>query len=114
MSSTLHPDILSMVNAPVGDPGVSLRIMGSVGPSISSSAAREALAGALLAAAAHTADSDSETLVILVRLVESTLAAGIHEFNDQSQSLSAWRTDEQLMHEPAMAALLQVRSSSTL
>lgn len=80
-----------------------------MGPSISSPAAREALAEALLAAAANTADSDSETLAILIRLVESTLAAGMPEYNDQSQSLSAWRTDEQLIHEPAMAALLQVR-----
>jgi len=103
------PDSKACHDSLTGDPGVSLRIVGKVGPSISSPAAREALAEALLAAAANTADSDSETLAILIRLVESTLAAGMPEYNDQSQSLSSWRTDEQLIHEPAMAALLQVR-----
>ncbi len=33
-----------------------------------------------MAAAAHVSDSDSETLVSLLRLVESTLAAGLHEY----------------------------------
>lgn len=91
---------------------MSLRIVGAVGASVSSPAAREALAEALLCAAAHTADSDSETLGVLMRLLETTLAAGAHEYADQSSSLSAWRSDEQLVHEPALAAMLQVRLPS--
>ena len=62
------------------DGGTSLVIKGSVGAIIGTPAAKEALADALLAAAAHVSDSDSETLVILLRLVEATLAAGLHEY----------------------------------
>jgi len=54
--------------------------MGSVGAQVGTPAAKEALAEALMAAAAHVSDSDSETLVSLLRLVESTLAAGLHEY----------------------------------
>jgi hypothetical protein len=51
-----------------------------VGATVGTPAAKEVLADALLAAAAHVSDSDSETLVILLRLVEATLAAGLHEY----------------------------------
>ena len=62
--------------------------MGSVGAQVGTPAAKEALAEALMAAAAHVSDSDSETLVSLLRLVEATLAAGLHEYTVRAHMVS--------------------------
>ena len=45
-----------------------------------------------MAAAAHVSDSDSETLVSLLRLVEATLAAGLHEYTVRAHThaLTGW------------------------
>ena len=71
------------------DSGTSLVIKGAVGAPVGTPAAREALADALLVAAGHVSDSDSETLVILLRLVEATLAAGLHEYTVRGLDMHA-------------------------
>ena len=58
-----------------------------MGARVGTPAAKEALAEALMSAAQHVSDSDSETLLILLRLVEATLAAGLHEYTVRALSL---------------------------
>ena len=67
---------------------------------------RETAAKALIAAAAIVGPNDYETLKILLRGMGAVLSRGAQEFRDASNSFGAWKSDQDIAHDPPVAALL--------
>lgn len=114
---SILPDFASPQQAPdaAAAPGgttSNLALIGSGGAPITGPETRELAAKALVAAAAFVGPNDTETLKILLRAMSAVLSRGAQEYQDAINSFSAWKSDQDIAHDPAVAALLfgQVRS----
>eukprot|EP00891_Asterochloris_glomerata_P001540 jgi/Astpho2/1540/fgenesh1_pg.00026_%23_29_t len=83
-----------------------LHVVGACGPPIGSAAAREEVGRAMLAALRAVGSNDFESLSLMLRVLGSVLTRGSHEFSESKSSMSAWKSDQQAVHEPPVALLL--------
>ena len=83
-----------------------LALIGCGGATITGPETRELAAKALVAAAGFVGPNDTETLKILLRAMSAVLSRGAQEYQDAINSFSAWKSDQDIAHDPAVASLL--------
>lgn len=86
--------------------GPKLALIGVGGQAVATPQTRELAAKALVAAAGFVGPNDSATLKLLLRAMGAVVSWGAQEYRDAQNSFNAWRTDQDIAHDPAVSALL--------
>ena len=80
-------------------------LVGAVGAAVGREGARSRVGEALHALVATEPAGDPETLLLVMRVLDSVMGCGRREFSDWQQSMQAWRVDAHYLTQPKLAVL---------
>lgn len=82
-------------------------IVGNLGKEVGSRDLRHLVGQSLLHSSKLIHSGDVETLMVLLRLLDSTISFGFSEYHSSASSASAWFSDDKWLQQPSMSGSLQ-------